>query len=197
MRFADKVVWTAKGREAANRKGQIALSKLERKIYIALQYAVFLGCLIYGCIAPGMARVIPVGVLLFIIGSIVTDFSFVKIEVLYHLYSRGTAYSELLHTAFLGLEETFLDGLKRKSSKHVTGYVRKSGRCFYKKYFAVCRRKENKIEFTLYHNRVRLCVNGEKVILNGGYASTEELIGGIASEIENALNSKGKKYGKI
>ena len=40
--FSDKYIWSQKEREKARKKRQIYISKLERKIFIAIQYLILL-----------------------------------------------------------------------------------------------------------------------------------------------------------
>ena len=79
--FSDHVIWTNEDREQAWRKRQNRMSKIERKISIVFQYLALLAAIIGFC--AGEYTVGVATVVLFLLSCALTDFSVVKIEVLY------------------------------------------------------------------------------------------------------------------
>lgn len=176
--FSDKTVWGKEERERAWRKGQYLTSKLERKIFIVVQYLVLLSCWIPMCFDCGAWVVVPIALLLFLLHSFITDFSIIKIELLYLIYRNNNIYCSLLYDIFLGNLTDFLQELKRSSKKKVTGFVFGGGGKFYGKYYAVCRNKHNNIALCFKRDRVIVTVNKKKhrikdVLLTKGQLITE------------------------
>jgi hypothetical protein len=180
--FADKTIWGTSEREQANRKGQIYISKLSRKVHIVIQYLLLLLNLIP--IFDNSAWVIiPVTFFLIILCSFVTDFSIIKIELLYSIYRKDNVYASILYDIFRGDFDGFLDDLKRETKKSVIGYVHKSGKKFCGKYFAVCRNKENEIFLTFKKDRVIIKINNKLTVINKEFADKSQLLSEIAAVI--------------
>ena len=157
--FSDKIIWSKKERQRALQKGQILVSKFYRKVKIIIQYLILLLCWVPMCFDSELWVGIPIALLISLLECYITDFSFIKMELLYSIYRKNNAYSKILHDIFISNFENFLDELKRATKKKVTGYVFKSGGKFYGKYFAVCRNKNDKIILTFRRNRVIVTVN--------------------------------------
>ncbi len=147
--FSDKTIWGNKEREEAWHKKQHLPSKLERKIFIVLQYLILLLCWIPVCFAHRAWVVIPIAILYSLLHSFITDFSILKIEFLYFFYRKNSVYCSVLHNIFLGSYTEFLNELTRFTKKEVTGYVFIGGGKFYGKFRAVCinKNKKNCIKF--------------------------------------------------
>lgn len=139
------------------------------------------------CFDRGAWVVIPIALLLFLLQSFLTDYSIIKIELLYCIYRKDDIYCSVLHDIFLGKYSDFLDKLKLLTKKQVTGYVFKSGGKFYGKYFAVCRDKSNKIMLTFKKNEVVVTVNDKKTVINSVISTRDQLL----SKIATAINGKG------
>ena len=181
--FSDKIIWGKKEREAAWRKSQHLISKLERKIFITLQYLILLLCWIPICFEHRLWVVIPIALLYFLLSSLITDFSILKIEILYFVYRKNSVYCSVLHDIFLGSYLEFLNRLTNFTKNEVTGYVFISGGKFYGKFYAVCRNKNKKIELMFNTNSVIVAINKRKFIIKSELPSKEYLIAEIAAII--------------
>lgn len=181
--FSDKIIWGKKEREEAWRKGQSLISKLERKILIVTQYLTLILCFTPMCFDRGVWIIVPIALLFFLLQTFITDFSIIKIELLYSIYRKNTVYSSVLYDIFLGNFTDFLDELKRKTKKEVMGYIFKSGGKFYGKYCAVCRNKNNKITLTFKRNSVVVMLNEKTLVIKEALLNKEHLISEIATII--------------
>lgn len=181
--FSDKIIWGKKEREEAWRKGQQLTSKTERIIFITTQYLILLLCWIPMCFDRRAWVFIPIALLLFIMQSYLTDYSIIKIELLFSIYRKDTIYCSILYDIFLGKYTDFLDELKRLTKKQVTGYVFKSGGKFYGKFFAVCREKSNKIFVIFKRNQVVVTVNNRTTTINDVILTKDQLLSKIADVI--------------
>ena len=185
--FSDKIVWSKEEREEAWRKGQHLTSKFERKVLIVTQYLVLLLCWIPVCFDRGMWRIVPIALLWFLLQSVITDFSIIKIEWLYSIYRKNHVYCSVLHDIFLGTFTDFLAQLQHITKKKVTGYYLDSGGRFYGKYCAVCRNKNNKITLIFKRNRVIVMIDKKEFVIEDGLLTKEQLITALATII-NAIN---------
>ncbi len=181
--FSDKVVWGKEEREEAWRKGQYLTSKRERKIFIVTQYLILLLSWIPMCFHRGSWVVVTIALILFLLQSLTTDFSVIKIEWLYFIYRKNNVYCSVLYDIFLGKFTDYLDELKRLTKKKVTGYVFKSGGKFYGKYGAVCRDKNNKITLTFKRNSVVVVINEKAFVMKDVLLTKEHLITELATII--------------
>ena len=186
-KFADHTINSKSDREAAHRKGQRLTSKAERILLIITQYAVLFLCWIPVFFQPHLWRIVFVGIFLSLLQSLITDFSLIKIEVLYHLYHQNTVYSSLLHDVFLGNTEQFVSKLKRLTKHSVTGYVFWIGGKFYSTYFAACKNRSDSITITLRAQSVTVKVNGQKIVIKEKTISQEQLLNKIADVIHTNL----------
>lgn len=187
LAFSDKIVWGKEEREEAWQKGQHLTSKLERKVFIVTQYIVLLLCWIPVCFERGAWVVIPIALILFLLQSIITDFSIIKIEWLYSVYRKNNVYCSVLHDMFLGKFDSFLDKLKRSTKKKVMGYVFTGGGKICRKYCAVCRNKNNQITLTFKRNRVVVRINKKAFVIEDVLIDKNHLITELATTI-NASN---------
>ena len=181
--FSDKYIWSQKEREKARKKRQIYISKLERKIFIAIQYLILLLCWVPMCFDSSLWVVIPIALFISALEFLVTDFSFIKIELLYSIYRKNDAYASMLYDIFIGNFAEFLEKLKSATKKKVTGYVFWSGGKFYGKYFAVCRSKNDKIVLMFKRNRVIVTVNENTTVIRAKLTEQE-----ILDEIATIIN---------
>ena len=121
--FSDRFIWNKCGfSEEAWRKGQISFSKMERKLFIVFQYICLLSCWIPICFDHTLWIFIPLGISFYLILSLMTDFSFIKIETLYLIYNTKTVYCTILHKVFRGDWSSFLDPLKRLTKRAILGF---------------------------------------------------------------------------
>jgi len=181
--FSDRIIWGKKQREEAWRKGQLFISKLERKIFIVIQYLILLLCWIPICFDRKLWVVIPIAFLLFLLQSFITDYSVIKIEILYFIYRKNSVYCSVLRDIFLDSYAEFLNELTCLTKKEISGYIFISGGKFYGKYRAVCRNKSQKIVLIFKINRVIVTVNEKKFVIKGVLSAKEQLISEIAAVI--------------
>lgn len=173
--FSDKITWGKKERLDAWRKRQLPFSKFERKIYIIIQYFILFLCWIPVCFDGNLWIVIPIAFIISLLSSLITDFSFIKIEMLYHIYSKDNSYSSILYDIFIGNFTYFISDLKGLTSKKVTGYVFKIGGKFYCKYFAVCRNKDSIILLTFKRNKILVTVDKNVTVINAELSKNQLL----------------------
>ncbi len=147
MSFCDRTIWFAKDRERAHRKGQIRTSKTERKVFIVVQYLVLVLAGI--CFWCGQYRYGAGGCVLFLLIHLVTDFSILKIELLYRIYSRKNPYAALLYQAFTREAGDFWHEVQTRVKKHISGFVRVNRGKFSVKYRVVYRNKQDDVYIVL------------------------------------------------
>lgn len=174
--FSDKIVWGKKEREVAWRKGQHLTSKLERKIFIVIQYLILLSCWVPMCFDRGMWMVIPFALLWFLLQMYITDFSVIKIEILYAIYRSNNIFCSVLYDIFLGNVTDFFNKLQSSTKEKVTGYVFQRGGKFYGTYIAVCRNRDDKISITFKKNSVLVVVNEKIYVIKEAPPTKEHLI---------------------
>lgn len=143
-------------------------------------------CWIPMCFDHTLWTFIPFGVLLSLLLSLMTDFSFIKIEILYLIYNTETVYCAILHKVFIGDWSSFLDPLKRLTKRTILGFYNKSCGKFWGKYCAVCRNKNNSITINFKLRCVEVKINNEVLIIKTPFDSEEHLILEIASVINNS-----------
>ena len=136
------------------------------------------------CFDRELWRVIPIALIWFLLMQLITDFSVVKIELLYYIYRKNDVYCSLLYDIFLDSLPDFLDKLNHLTNKKVTGYIFMGGGKFYGKYLAVCRNRSNNIILKFKTNRVIIKINEKKFVIKDTLSSKEDLI----AEISKAIN---------
>lgn len=183
--FSDNAIWNKKDREKSWRKRQINFSKKERKVYIVLQYLILLLCWIPMCFDRGLWTVIPVALLYFLSSCFITDFSIIKIEILYFIYRQNNVFCSVLHDIFLGNYDNMLRALTRLTKKEATGYVFRSGGRFYGTFDAVSRNKKRNIVLKFKVNSVTVAINEQKFVIKDEMLSKEEVITEIAAVINS------------
>lgn len=186
--FSEKFLWGKKEREEAWRKRQWRhVSKFERKLVIITQYLILLLCWIPLCLDRSGWVAVPIALLAFSSLSFASNFSFVKIELLYSVYRKDNAYCAVLYDIFLGKFTCFLNDLRRATKKETVGYVHKSSRLFCDKYFAMCRNKSNQVLLAFQRNKVTVTVNKKVTVINDMTLTKEELLQQIATAINEGL----------
>ena len=181
--YADRTVWSAKDRETAWRKGQIYTSKIERWIVIVVQYCIILATGI--SFATGNSGYGIIGCIAFLLCSIITDFSILKIETLYRIFSRNTPYSIMLYQAFSGKSDDFWRLVRPSTKKIVSGFVRINRNKFVVKYRVVFRRKREIVTVVITPFRIVLKSEIHKIVFNDSAKSLTQ----IASDLSEAINS--------
>ena len=131
--------------------------------------------------------IITIALIIFLSQSYITNFSIIKIELLYYIYRKSNVYCSVLHDIFVGEYTDFFDKLKRLTKKQVIGYFLKSGGTLYGKFNAVCRNKSNKIILIFRFNKVVLSVNEAKIEIKNKSFTEEELLTEISSAIQKHL----------
>ncbi len=164
--FSNHIVWGKKEDEDAWKKHQGRISKLERKVFIAVQYLLILLCWVPVIIDISLWEVIPIILVLSAINSVLTDFSFIKIEILYRIYKKDNVYCAILYEIFRGDFEPFLKDLNKSTNKVTTGYFRETRGKIYEKYSAFCHDKNKKIVLIFRMNKVVLKLDGKKYVIN-------------------------------
>ena len=183
--FSDNIIWGKKEREAAWRKGQHLISKRERKIFIVLQYLILLFCWIPMCFNRELWFFIPIALLYFLLQSSITDFSILKIELLYSIFCKNSVYCSILHDIFIGSYTDFFNHLIRYTKNEVIAYVFVSGGKFYGKFRAVCKDKNKRIILKFKKNCIIVTVNKNKIVIKDSIPSREHIITKIATIINN------------
>ena len=181
--FSDKIIWGKKEREDAWRKRQSLTSKFGRKIFIVFQYLILVLCWIPMCFERELWVVIPIAIVCFLLQSYITDFSILKIEILYLIYRKNSVYCSVLHDIFLGDYADFFNQLTRYTKKDVTGYFPVGGGKFYGKFRAVCRNKNKRILLKFQTRCAIITINKKKHVINDILPSKEYLISEIATII--------------
>ena len=181
--FSDHVIWTNEDREQAWRKGQILMSKIERKISIVFQYLALLAAIIGFCAgeyAVGVATVV-----LFLLSSALTDFSVVKIEVLYAVYRRKNVFSALLYMVFQSGLDEFWHLVKPSVGKTVSGFLPQWKCKLWAKYSVIYRKQREKALIWLYPNKIVVKTENGKHTITDQTLSMQEL----AEQISDILIS--------
>lgn len=186
--FSDTIVWGKKERQTAWRKGQHYTSKIERLSFIIIQYLALFLSWIPMCFDFDLWKLIPISIIISILISLETDFSFIKIEILYFIYKTDNVFCSILHNIFLGDFGFFLDDLKKLTKPSVNGYIFKSGGKFYGKFLAICRNRNNSISIKFKFNSVIIKINGKKTTINNKALSLEKLVSEISSVINTTIN---------
>ena len=182
--YADQYIWSSKDRQHARRKGQINISKTERGIFVAAQYFVLLAAGI--SFAIGYNRIGIIGCAMFLLYSMITDFSIIKIETLYHIFSRNNLYSALLYQAFSGKADDFWCLILPNTKKAVSGFVRINRNKFVAKYRVVFRKKRESATIILSPFNLRLKSETHNIVFNDPTATATQIANSI-SEILDAL----------
>lgn len=189
--FADEIINGEESREKANRKNQRKTSKSERIFFLILQYALVIGALFLPFVGIDPWGALFLVCVLFLPLAYLTDFSLLKIELLYHLYRPDHIYARLLHQIFLGRYSEFIQDLLRATQSKVSGYwcVQWQKPKFCGKFRAVCRNAGEQVLLTFCPRKVKICTNTQTVVLCDQSLSREELIAQIAAVV-NTIQGK-------
>ena len=120
--FSDRVIRSAGDREQAWRRGQTQVSKPERRVCLAGQYLALGGAVWF--LAAGEWAVAEVLLALYLLTVWLTDFSLIKMELLYRIYRRENLFSELLYQNFLGKTDGLWCAVKPLVQSRVSGFAR-------------------------------------------------------------------------
>ena len=181
--YADHIIWSAEDREQAWRKGRINTSKRERVVFIAAQYCALLATGILFVTGNGRHGII--GCIMFLLSSLITDFSITKIELLYQIFTLNSPYALLLYKAFSGKIDDFWGLIQPKTKKKVSGFVRINRNKFVAKYRVVFREKHESVTIIISPFNVRVKTEAHSVVFN----DTKATITQISDGISEALNS--------
>ena len=190
--FADKSVWNNESRERAWRKKQIYMSKRERRICVFLQYLILPLCLLPVFTGREALWLIPCVTLCSFLLALESNFSIIKIEMLYSIYRKDDLYSSLLYDMFRNRLGDFREKLRLATKTVSGGYTLRRGGGFFGKYCAWCRDPKQNITFVLKRNKVSVNVNGAVTDITDKTLTREQLISRMA-EIINAVKCDGGK----
>ncbi len=183
-KYADRTIWSAKDREQVWRKGQINTSKKERAVFIAAQYCALL---VAGILfVAGNSQYGIIGCVMFLLSSLITDFSITKIELLYQVFTHNSTYASLLFKAFSGKIDDFWCLIKPETKKNVSGFVRININKFITKYRIVFRKKREAVTIIISPFNIRLKLETHNIVFNDTKATITQIADGI-SEVLNSL----------
>jgi len=181
--YADHIIWSGRDRAQVRRNGQIYTSKKERGILVAAQYFILLATGI--SFAADHSRYGIIGCAMFLICSLITDFSITKMELLYQIFNHNRPYGLLLYKAFWGKDDDFWGLILPHTKKTVSGFVRINGSKFIAKYRVVFRKKRDRVTIVLSPFGVRIKSQTRSVPVKDA-AAAETRIAERISEILNA-----------
>ena len=187
--YADRMIWFAKDRERAWQRGQYRMSKIERRISIALQYLIPIFSWLPLLWAPDTWFCILFALLYGIINAILTDFSFIKIFFLYRLYFGGSVYGDVLYLAFLGEFTPHLDRLRKGNSKQIQGFLLRHEGKFRTEYTVLLRNRNPNITLIFCRKYAALKANG----VNSGFRALYPSIDALLADMETLLLTIIKK----
>lgn len=180
--YADHTIWSAEDREQAWRKGQINISKRERVVFIAAQYCALLAAGIL--FMTGLGRYGIIGCVMFLLGSLITDFSITKIELLYQVFTHNSPYALLLYKAFSGKIDDFWCLMQPETKKKASGFVRINRNKFVAKYRVVFRKKHESLIIIISPFNIKLKSEADNIVFNDTTATLTQ----IADDITEVLN---------
>lgn len=189
MIFPDKPSFSKYTTQEEWQKGQIGgITKRGRKFCIILQYLLPALSWIPMLSDKNKWIYIPIALFLGALLSFITDFSLVKIEILYRVYRKNNVYASLLYEMFCRNFDSFLQKLQRLTKKNTMGY------CFtffrsnnlHQIYEGVYREKGKTLLLVFKPKCVVVKINGEKFIINDMTLTKDALLNKIASIINGA-----------
>ena len=181
--FADKPSFSRYITREEWQKGQIGgTTKRGRRFCIILQYLIPALSWIPMLSDKDYWIYIPIALFFGALISFITDFSFIKIEVLYRVYRKNNIYASLLYEMFCRNFDSFLQDLQRITKKNTKGY------CFVflkstdlrQTYEALCRKEGKRILLVFKPKCVVVKINGEKLVINDMSLTKKELLEEIA-----------------
>ena len=182
--YADHTIWSAKDREHTWRKGQIHTSKTERVVFITAQYCALLAAGIL--FMTGTGRYGIIGCVMFLLSSLITDFSITKIELLYQIFTHNSPYASLLYKTFSGKIDDFWCLIQPKVKNKVSGFVRINRNKFVAKYRVVFRKKHESVTIIISPFNIKLKSETDNIVFNDITATLTQIADGI-SEVLNSL----------
>lgn len=181
--YADPIIWSTENREQAWRKGQINTSKRGRVVFIAAQYCALLAAGILFMTGNGRHSII--GCVMFLLGSLITDFSITEIELLYQIFTHNSPYASLLYKTFLGKIDDFWCLIQPKVKKKVSGFVRINRNKFVAKYRVVFRKKHESVTIIISPFNIKMKSETDNIVFNDATATLTQ----IADDITEVLNA--------
>ena len=172
--FADKLCMTGEDVEKARQKGQGKISKLERRFFIYWQYGVFIACFVQLLFFKNILMLV-LGLIISAVLVPITNFSIVKMELLYLICNRDSVYGGILHKIFTDDFENTREQLSRRIKKHCRGLIKYG--------FGRYRDVDGSVKIIFGSNKVIVVKGGKKHILKKKYSSEEELISDIVDTV--------------
>ena len=163
-----------------------------RKYHIVMKYVLTALCWIPFCVVRDY-KTLMFGLFLLSVAVLhaqAAKFSIIRIELLYSVYRKNNVYCSLLHDIFLNTDIEFLETLRRLTKKVSSGYyyrIHWSGSRLYANYTGICRKPGNKISLAFRKNKVVVTVNDKKTVINGNFATKEQLVAEVAALINASL----------
>lgn len=182
--FSDRIIWTQEDEELTHRKGQIYISKSQRKFEIVQQYAALI-VVIVGLIT-GHYRHCIIGLICFLLTFAITDFSIIKIEALYHIFNRSNTYSLLLYQAFCDNTEEFRKLLLSQTKTQVKGIFRNNAKKLSPRYRVIMKNNKDDVFVIIKPKKIMVKTDTDTFVLNDVSLSFEEITYRIA-EILNSI----------
>ena len=182
--YADHTIWSVEDREQAWRKDQINISKRERVVFITAQYCALLVAGILFVTGNGRHGII--GGVIFLLSSLITDFSITKIELLYQIFTHNSPYASLLYKTFSGKMDDFWCLIQPKVKKKVSGLVRINRNKFVAKYCVVFRKKHECVTIIISPFNIKLKSETDSIVFNDITATLTQIADGI-TEVLNSL----------
>ena len=179
--FADRTIWSAHDREQAWRRGQTRTSKLERKCGLALQYLALFGAV--WLLVAGDGALGAVLLLLHLLSAWITDFSVVKMELLYGIYRRKNLFSQLLYQNFLGKTDGLWCAVKPLAKNRVSGFVRVGRGKLWVRYRVVFRKGHEDASIVVTPFGIRIRSREREYRLDDPSITLEEAARQIAGEL--------------
>lgn len=181
--YSDHTIWSAENREQAWRKGQINTSKRERVVFISAQYcALFAAGILF---VTGNSRYGVIGCVMFLLSSLIADFSITKIELLYQIFTHNSPFASLLYKTFLGKIDSFWCLIQPKVKKKVSGFVRINRNKLVAKYRIVFRKKHESVTIIISPFNITLKSEKDHIVFNDRTATLTQ----IADDIIEVLNA--------
>lgn len=182
--------WDSPKAIKARNKGQKYTSKLQRKILICLQY-LFLAFGIVLCVFNNSALFFVMGSVLFILisGYEGSDFSIVKVALLYLVLTRKSVYSCVLYRCFMG--DFDVSAIKCAFNKKDNVWIIPCGLFEFRSRikFDVFAKRDAVAKIVLLPNCVVLKAKNERIKIKKEYESYEELLSVIGKNLKETMTN--------
>ena len=134
----------------------------------------------------GNGRHSIIGCVMFLLGSLITDFSITEIELLYQIFTHNSPYASLLYKTFLGKIDDFWCLIQPKVKKKVSGFVRINRNKFVVKYRVVFRKNHESVTIIICPFNIKMKSETDNIFFNDATAILTQIADDIA-EVLNAL----------